>query len=67
MVTTTIARHIGVLCITATSFPSGIMDAHQKQHELIPYTTERKYFGISRPENGGIVYKAAAAARGKRA
>jgi hypothetical protein len=36
------------------------MDAHNKLHALVPFSPDRKYFGISRPENGAIVYKAAA-------
>ena len=51
---------IKVLYVQATSFPDGILAAHQKLHGLIPYSTERKYFGISRPEDGVITYKAAA-------
>jgi predicted transcriptional regulator YdeE len=54
-------KDICVFYITATSFPEGIMGAHEKLHALVPFTANRKYFGISRPENGGkIVYKAAA-------
>jgi hypothetical protein len=52
---------IKVLYVTARSFPAGIMEAHQKLHSLVPFSTARKYFGISRPENGGdIVYRAGA-------
>ena len=54
-------KDINVFYVTATSFPDGALEAHEKLHALIPYSLERKYFGISRPENGGeIVYKAAA-------
>jgi len=56
-----IEKDIIVMCVTANSFPNGVLASHQKLHSLIPYSTERKYFGISRPEsNGGIVYRAAA-------
>jgi hypothetical protein len=51
---------ITVFCITAKSFPDGVMEAHQKLHALVPFSTARKYLGLSRPENGVIVYKAAA-------
>lgn len=51
---------IKVLYVQATSFPDGILAAHQKLHSVIPYSTERKYLGISRPENGAIIYKAGA-------
>jgi hypothetical protein len=50
---------IKVFFITATSFPEGILEAHQKLHAMVPYSINRKYLGISRPENGKIVYKAA--------
>ncbi|AFD05570.1 hypothetical protein [Solitalea canadensis] len=56
-----IDNDIKVFYVTADSFPDGILPAHQKLHKMIPYSTDRKYFGISRPENGsGIVYRAAA-------
>jgi predicted transcriptional regulator YdeE len=51
---------IKVFYVEAASFPDGILAAHQKLHGMIPYSTERKYLGISRPENGEIIYKAAA-------
>lgn len=61
METIKLDNNISVMYVNATSFPAGIMAAHQKLHSLIPYSTERKYFGLSRPEGGGgIVYKAAA-------
>ena len=61
METTTLDRDIKVFYVTAKSFPDGILEAHQKLHSLVPFSTDRKHFGISRPENGaGIVYRAAA-------
>lgn len=60
METTTLERDIKVFYISAPSFPDGVMDAHNKLHALIPFSTDRKYFGLSRRENGVIVYKAAA-------
>ncbi|MDB4925315.1 transcriptional regulator [Mucilaginibacter sp.] len=60
METTTLDKDIKVCYITAASFPDGILAAHQKLHSLIPFSTNRKYFGVSRPENGPIVYRAAA-------
>ncbi|WP_338452987.1 transcriptional regulator [Niallia oryzisoli] len=60
METVEIEKDINVYYINAKSFPEGILDAHEKLHAIIPHSKERKYFGISRPENdGGIVYKAA--------
>lgn len=62
METTKLDNDITVMYVTATSFPEGVMAAHQKLHSLIPFSTQRKYFGLSRPEGGDgeIVYKAAA-------
>lgn len=61
METITFDKDIKVFYITATSFPDGALAAHQKLHALIPFTTDRRYFGVSRPENGmQIIYKAAA-------
>jgi hypothetical protein len=52
---------IKVLYVQASSFPDGIMAAHQKLHGVVPYSTERKYLGISRPEKNGVIsYKAGA-------
>lgn len=52
---------IKLLYTTASSFPEGVLAAHQTLHALIPYQEQRQYFGLSRPERGrGIVYKAAA-------
>ncbi|MDX1940965.1 MAG: hypothetical protein SFU99_10470 [Saprospiraceae bacterium] len=49
------------LCITAESFPEGVLPAHQKLHSIIPFSDDRKYFGISRPiQDGTIIYKAGA-------
>ncbi len=36
------------------------MAAHKKLHALVPFSTERKYLGLSRLENGTITYKVAA-------
>lgn len=61
METIKLDNDIVVMYINATSFPDGVLAAHQKLHSLIPFSNERKYYGLSRPENGGdIVYKAAA-------
>jgi len=55
-----IAHDIRVIYKEAASFPEGVLAAHQQLHALIPFSKERMYFGISRPENGLIMYKAAA-------
>jgi hypothetical protein len=53
---------IKVFCETASSFPDGVLAVHQKMHSIASFTPERKYFGLSRPnEKGAIVYKAGAA------
>jgi hypothetical protein len=61
----TLANDIKVFCITATSFPDGIMAAHEKLHSLVPFSSDRRYFGISRPEKDEIIYKVAAEEKGK--
>lgn len=53
-------KDVNVFCLKAKSFPAGILDAHGKLRKLAPASKDRKYFGISRPENGKIVYRAAA-------
>jgi hypothetical protein len=61
METITFYQNIHVFYVTASSYPEGIMAAHEKIHAMVPMSGERKYFGISRPEQGrGIVYRAAA-------
>lgn len=61
MDTIVLDKDIKVFYVTAKSFPQGIGEAVNKLHSLFPFATERKIFGISRPENNsGIVYRAAA-------
>lgn len=60
METVTIDQDIRVFYIMASSYPDGVLEAHQKLHALVPFSTARNYFGVSRPENGPIVYRAAA-------
>lgn len=56
----TLENDIRVFCITAESFPDGIMDAFHKVHSLVPTSNKRRNFGISRADkNGNIIYKAA--------
>jgi predicted transcriptional regulator YdeE len=56
----TLDKDIVLLYVTASSFPDGIMAAHQQLHSMIPFSAERKYYGISFPEDDKIIYKAAA-------
>lgn len=56
----TLNEDIKVLYVTAKSFPQGIQEATDKLHKIVPFSANRNYFGVSRPENGGaIVYRAA--------
>jgi len=61
METYQLEKDITVFCIRAKTFPDGILEAHQTLHALTPFSLKRMYFGISRPENGNIVYRAGAA------
>ncbi|HYV90217.1 MAG TPA: hypothetical protein VE978_00465 [Chitinophagales bacterium] len=55
-----IDKEIKVLCVTASSFPEGVLSAHQKLHSIFPLSDGRRFYGISRSNNKGeIVYKAA--------
>ena len=60
METTILENDITVFYIPAESFPDGIMEAHNTLHRLVPFSAERRYYCLSRPENGPIEYKAAA-------
>jgi hypothetical protein len=53
-------QDIQVFAVAASSFPGGVMEAHTRLHSIVPFSTARKYYGLSRPENGQIIYKAAA-------
>lgn len=56
-----ISNDITVYCITATSYPEGVLEAHQQLHALVPFSPQRHYFGISCPNQKGIIiYKSAA-------
>jgi hypothetical protein len=56
-----IDKDINVVCITAATFPNGVMAAHQAVHAKYPGGNNRRFFGISRPDRTGtIIYKAAA-------
>jgi hypothetical protein len=56
----TVNDDIKVFYVTASSFPDGILAAHQHLHSLMPFSKERQYYGISRPEDGTIIYRAGA-------
>lgn len=51
---------VSLICLRATSFPEGIMDAFNKLQDSLPNCSERTWYGISKPnEQGEIIYKAA--------
>ena len=55
-------KEIKVCCVTATSFPEGVLEAHKKLRRLFPSETDRSFYGISCPDKeGNIIYKAATA------
>ncbi len=60
METMIIQQDIPVFYVEASSFPEGILAAHQQLHSTVPFSSNRRYFGISRPEDEVIRYKAAA-------
>lgn len=61
MKTIVLDHDIRMFYVTASSFPGGILEAHAELHQLVPFSGDRTYFGLSRPEdNGPIVYRAAA-------
>ncbi|MEO6166207.1 MAG: hypothetical protein ABIO46_02995 [Chitinophagales bacterium] len=54
-------KDITVMCVTASSFPEGVMAAHEELHSVFGSSGNRRFFGISHPdESGNILYKAAA-------
>lgn len=60
METIELKQDLEVYFLQAKSFPQGIAEAHESLHKIIPSNGTRNYFGISRPENGSIIYRAAA-------
>lgn len=60
METIVVDKDVTVMCITAKSFPDGVLQAHQKLHALVPPGNNRRYYGLSRPEKTVIIYHAAA-------
>jgi len=64
METFKIEEDIPVICVKATSFPEGIMDAFNKLHQIIQPSggilQGRVVYGLSRMENGTIQYWAGA-------
>jgi hypothetical protein len=54
---------IDVICVKASSFPQGVMEAHEKLAAKASNPMERQRYGISHPSGNEIVYKAAATER----
>lgn len=52
-------HEINLFCVTAFSFPAGITHAFEALKKQLPDAGDRVYFGISYPDKGAIVYKAA--------
>lgn len=60
METYTIEKDVHCYRIKATSFPEGVLAAHQLLHTLFAFDSRRRFYGISRPEGkGDISYWAA--------
>jgi hypothetical protein len=53
-------KDIRLCCLRAASFPDGILAAHQQLHASLSFKNGRMFFGLSRPEEGVIIYNAAA-------
>ena len=60
MIQIKIEKDINVFCIQAKSFPDGVMEAFRNLHSLLEFPPQRRNFGISKPENGKIIYRVAA-------
>ncbi|WP_448702469.1 transcriptional regulator [Mucilaginibacter sp. AW1-3] len=60
METNNLDHNIKVFCVTADSFPNGIEAAYNKLY-AVAGQEGRTIYGLSKPEKGVIVYKAAVA------
>lgn len=54
-----LGEDIRVMYVTATDFPDGVERAHIQLHAMLTEKERRRFFGISWPIDGHIVYKAA--------
>ena len=55
-----IDKDIAALCVTASTFPDGVQNAHKKLRSLFPASERRTLYGISYADKtGSIIYKAA--------
>lgn len=55
METYTIEKDVYCYRIKATSFPEGVLAAHQLLHTLFAFDGRRRFYGISRPEGKGAI------------
>ncbi len=53
-------KDVPLLTVAASSFPEGVMQAHQTLHTLFPMSENRRYFGISHGLPGGKIHYMAA-------
>lgn len=54
-----LAKDITLLFVEADSFPQGIATAHEKLRGLLPDWKQRQFFGLSQPDQKGVIeYKA---------
>jgi hypothetical protein len=59
---TFLEKDIPVKTFKASSYPAGILQAHNALRSMASASAGRAWFGLSRPENGeGIVYRAGTA------
>ena len=55
-----IEKDIKTFYVAATSFPDGVLKAHQTLHAMLPSAGGRNFYGISFPgKNRNIIYRAA--------
>ncbi len=55
METINIPQDIKVVCLKASSFPEGIKTAHETLHASVPMINDRKYYGLSKPNEQGVI------------
>jgi hypothetical protein len=60
METYSLEQNIKVFCVTATSFPDGVQAAYDALYKIVG-NQGRTFYGLSKPDNNQIIYKAAVA------
>ncbi|WP_345949935.1 transcriptional regulator [Mucilaginibacter sp. PAMB04274] len=51
-------QDLHIMYVTADSFPEGIEAAFKKLERLVGGSSNREFFGLSKPDRGTIVYRA---------